>query len=334
MTDRSQWRAGHVEQALEPELEIVDTHHHLWDVPPFDFLEPYGIEAALRDKTGSGHNVTATVLVDSHSNYHAGGPDHLRPVGETQFADHAADEANRRGGRAAGLCAAIVAHADLTMGAKAGEVLDAHLAASARLRGIRHNMVRDPDVPGAVAPPGAMLSPAYLDGVAEVGRRGLSFDTFFYQDQAEEVIGIADRFPDIAVIINHLASPKGIGRYATDREAGFAVWRQGLARLAERPNTVMKLSGLNMAYTGLSAVDDPEPPSSALLARRHARHMLTAIDLFGPSRCMFASNFPVDMLNVSYVALWNGFKLMTTGFTPAERAALFSGTARRVYRIA
>lgn len=335
MIDRSAWRARHVEAALEPELAIIDTHHHLWAVPPNEWLEPYTPAEMLVDRTECGHNVVATVMVDSHSNYRTDGPEWMRPVGETELNEHYANAANQQGGQAAGICTGIVSHVDMTLGAKkAGEALDGHMAASPRFCGIRHMTANDPDVPHiATAPPGTMLSPAFLDGFGELGKRGLSFDSFFYQGQMAEVIELADRFPDTMIVIDHLASPMGIGRYVHDPEGAFAEWRAGIASLAERPNTVMKLSGLNMMYTGMSAQDDPEPPGSALIVERQQRHVLTAIDIYGPSRCMFASNFPVEMLNISYGVLWNGFKLMTRGFSETERADLFSQTGKRVYRL-
>ena len=335
MIDRKAWRALHVEEAIEPELEIVDTHHHLWDTPPNEWLEPYGAAAAIADKAGTGHLVTHTVMVDSHSNQLPDGPEHLRTVGETMVCEKVANEANAQGGRAAGLCAAIVSHVDLTLGsALAGEALDAHMAASPRFCGIRHMTANDPDVPHiATAPPGTMLSAPFLDGFGELRKRGLSFDSFFYQGQMDEVVQLADRFPDTVIVLDHLASPMGIGRYANDPEGAFAEWRAGIARLAERPNTVMKLSGLNMMYTGMSADGEAEPPSSALIVERQKRHVLTAIELYGPKRCMFASNFPVEMLNISYSVLWNGFKLMTRDFSADERADLFSETGKRVYKI-
>jgi L-fuconolactonase len=330
-----EWRDQLIEAALEPDLPIIDAHHHMWEVASIQGLEPYGIEALLADTTGTGHKIIATVYVDAHSGYRNTGPDALRPVGETAVAHAYAEEGLRRGGRSAGICSAIVPFADLLLGAAVGEVLDAHRAESPRFRGIRFITAFDPDLPpiyGATQP-GLMGTAAFRAGFAELGRRGLSFDSWLFHPQLFELADLARAFPDSTIILDHLGGPIGIKRYVNRRAEGFAEWRKSLADVATCPNVVLKMGSLNMYYTGLGAFGLPRPRSSEETARVQREHILTAIDLFGPHRCMFESNFPVDMMSISYGILWNTFKRVTADFTKVEREQMFAGTAARVYGI-
>jgi predicted TIM-barrel fold metal-dependent hydrolase len=329
-----QWREQVVETALEPELPIVDAHHHIWNASPAPGYEAYGAEDILADKIGAGHNVVATVYVDSHANYRPDGPEHLRTVGETEFAEGLAEDALRRGGKAAGLCAAIVPHANLLLGAAVGEVLDAHLAASPRMRGIRHMTAFDTELPPiyGAQEPGILMAPAFRAGFAQLGPRGLSFDAWVFHSQLAEFVDIARAFPDTRIILDHLGGPIGVGRYA-NRADGFDAWKRSIAQAALCANVVLKIGSLNMSYTGVDATGADRPMTSHEMAARWRDHIRTAIDLFGPRRCMFESNFPVDMVSTSYVLLWNGFKRVSGDLSPAERADLFAGVARRTYRL-
>ena len=128
------WVAKVTEAALEPELPIVDPHHHLWQRPGNDYL----FHDLLAD-TRTGHNIVATVFVDCHSMYRKDGPAELRCVGETEFANGVA--AMSASGLYGNLCAcaAIVSHVDLRLGARAGAVFDAQIAAgNGRFVGIRY----------------------------------------------------------------------------------------------------------------------------------------------------------------------------------------------------
>jgi L-fuconolactonase len=103
--------------------------------------------------------------------------------------------------------------------------------------------------------------------------------------------------------------------------------------LATCPNVAMKLGGIGMVVFGLGFEEKPEPPSSEELAGAWEGPITYAIEQFGADRCMFESNFPVDKMSCSYVTLWNAFKRIASGASPHEKAALFSGTASRVYRL-
>ena len=333
--NRKQWRDQVIESALEPDLPIVDAHHHVWAIEPAPPFLPYDAELFLADKSGEDHNVIATVYVDSRSAYRSEGPKALRVIGETEFANQIAETAEQRGGRSAGACAGIVAHADLTLGVAVGEVLDAHIAASRRFCGIRHITAFEPGLPptfGAMEMD-IMMQPIFREGFAELVQRDLSFDAWLLQPQLPELIDLAQAFPEASIVVDHVGGPIAIRRYAGRQAEAFANWKRDMTELARFPRVVVKLGGMNMHSTGLDATEKERPPSSEQAAALHRDHILTAIDLFGPERCMFESNFPVDMNAISYVVLWNSFKRISEGFTPAERAQLFSATAQRVYRL-
>lgn len=335
MMTRKQWRDQVIEEALEPDLPIIDAHHHIWLTPPLEPWEAYRADAVMADMEGCGHNIVATVYTDSHAHYRPSGPESMRVVGETEYADSVADAAQARGGAVAGLCAAIVTHADLLLGASVGDVLDAHIAASERFRGIRYMTAIDPDLPpiyGATESE-IMNRPIFREGFAQLVKRGLSLDTWMFQPQLPEVIELARAFPDANIILDHGGGPLGIGRFAGRRTEAFAQWKRDMAVLSECSNVSVKLGALNMTQTGMDATDEPQPRSSEDTALNQRDHILTAIDLFGPNRCMFESNFPVDMHAISYTLLWNTFKRVTADLSIHDRRALFAGTAARVYRM-
>jgi predicted TIM-barrel fold metal-dependent hydrolase len=257
-------------------------------------------------------------------------------VGETEFVDRVAREADARGGPGAGICAAIVANADMMLGAEVEEVLVAHRQASPdRLRGIRHLIAHDRDFPGILeSEAGTLGHPKFQAAFGRLARHGLSFDVWLMHPQLPELAQLVARFPDTTVILDHVGSPMGVGRYAGRVSEGFDEWRNGMRLVAQHPNVVLKLGGLNMANTGLGApIAADRPWSSEEMARRQERYVHTAIDLFGISRCMFESNFPVDRMSTGYTVVWNSLKRMSARYSAAERAELFFGTAQRAYRL-
>jgi len=329
------------EEALDPDLPIVDPHHHLWDHPGHRYLlEDLLADMRIgRDGARTGHNILKTVFVECMAMYRADGPEALRPVGETEFVNGIAAQS------ASGLygpiraCAGIVSYADLTLGGAVREVLEAHLAAApARFRGIRHaaGFDQDPDVRNSHTnpPEGLMAREDFREGFAELGRMGLSFDAWFYHHQIPQLTDLARAFPDTTIILDHFGGPLGIGPYAGKRDEIFAQWKADIAELAACPNVHAKIGGLFMAVNGFDWHKRERPPSSEELAEAGRAYFLHAIESFGPERCMFESNFPVDKLSCSYQVLWNAFKRIAAGVSEAEKAALFHDTAVRVYRLA
>ncbi|MGE4430324.1 MAG: amidohydrolase [Sphingobium sp.] len=331
---RKAWRNKVIEAAIEPDLPIIDAHHHVWEAEPFPPFDPYDHNGLFADKAEAGHRILATVYVDSHTSYRVDGPEALRVVGETDYAERVAAKAMARGGLVAGACAAIAPAADLMLGAAVAEVLDAHAAATPRFRGIRHMTAHDPDVPASLANPAAMMmQPAFREGFAELVRRDLSFDAWLLQPQLPEVIDLARAFPEGRIILDHLGGPLMIGRFAADPEASFADWKARMTELAACPNVRVKLGGLNMGMAGVDALGRDVPFTSEEMAAAQRGYILTAIDLFGPERCMFESNVPVDTHGASYAVIWNAFKRMSMDFTARERTLLFMDTAMDSYRI-
>ena len=334
--NRDAWRDQVVESAIEPELPIIDAHHHLWPEPPVPHMEAYGVERLTADKIGSGHNIIATIFAEAWTRYRKDGPASLKPVGETEFVDRVGREANHQGGRVAGLCAGIVAHADLMLGDAVEEVLVAHQEASPeRFRGIRHLIAHDRDYPGALpSRPGIMSDPNFRAGFARLAPHGLSFDVWLMHPQLGELAELASAFPNTTIVLDHVGSPMGTGRYADGGTNRFEEWRKGMALVAANPNVVVKLGGLNMEFTALGAPVDAERPwTSERTATTQRQYILTAIELFGPSRCMFESNFPVDRMSIGYTVLWNSLKRTVADFSAAEKSQLFVGTAQRIYRL-
>ena len=320
------------EEILEPQLPIVDPHHHLWDHAQSRYL----LDELLAD-TGSGHHVTATVFVECMSMYRADGPDAMKPVGETEFVNGvAAMSASGRYG-ATRVAAAIVGFADLTLGERVGAVLDAHLAASPRFRGIRHAAgwdASDEVRNSHTKPPrGLFLESGFRRGFAELGRRGLSFEAWLYHPQLADLVGLAKAFPETTIVLDHFGGPLGIGPYAGKRAEIFQSWKSAIRSVADCPNVVAKLGGLVMPLNGFGLHKRAAPVTSSELADLTREWYLHTIDVFGPARCMFESNFPVDKVSCSYRVLWNSFKRIAAAFSPAEKAAMFSGTATRVYRL-
>ena len=341
MMDRS-WLARTTEEAIEPELEIVDAHHHLWDTEV-----GYGIDrpgapdhgwyelADLRDDTGAGHNVVETVFIDCGANYRPDGPSHLRPVGESAYVRGRADESDRTPGAR---IAAIVSHADLTLGEGVREVLEAHLDASGgRFRGIRHSGARvdDPAVPvSRVQPPAGLYGREdFRRGAATLAAMGLSFEAWQYHPQLGEVADLALAVPELTIVVNHVGGPLGVGRYEGRRGEVLDQLRAGLAPLVDRSNVVVKLGGIGMSRFGTDWLPDGRPPTSDEVVAAWGDTLRWIIDAFGPSRCLFESNYPVDGETTGYTVLWNAFKKVSAPYGPAERAQLLAGTARRVYRL-
>lgn len=329
------WLAGQApEDILDPELPIVDPHHHLWDRPQHRYL----LDELLAD-TGSGHRVQATVFVDCMAFYRQGGPVELRPLGETEFANGVAAMAASGVYGSTQACAGIVSFADLTQGAAAGDVLQAQIAAgNGRFRGIRHaggwdasDEVRNSHTN---PPQGLYGMAAFREGFAQLAPLGLSFEAWQYHPQLPEVIALARAFPQTSIILNHCGGPLGIGPYAGKSDQTHAVWLKHMRELASCPHVTVKLGGLGMRVGVFDFHLRSTPPTSQEIAQAWAPWIEPCIEAFGAQRCMFESNFPVDKITSSYAVLWNAFKRMAQGASADERTALFSGTAQRVYRLA
>lgn len=328
---RIDWLSLRREEILDPDLPIIDPHHHLWDRGGHRYLIP-----ELTADTSSGHAVTATVYMECLFGYREDGPEAMRPVGETEsianmFRDGAGMNNPTR------LCAGIIGRADLALGDAVRPVLEAHIAAGqGRFRGIRYATAWDSDtkIHSAYGTAADMLGlPAVRRGVAALAPLGLSFDAWIYFHQLSELARLAAQSENVTIILNHCGGPIGIGRHEGHRAEVFDHWRAAMADLARLPNVFVKLGGLGMAVAGFGWHKLPAPPSSSDLAAAWRPYIETCIEMFGVGRCMFESNFPVDNVACSYTTLWNSYKILTKGASSEERAALFAETARQVYRL-
>ena len=331
--DNSAWLAQHREEVLDPGLPICDPHHHLWDFEAHRYLLP----DLLADLQG-GHQVRSSVFLECTAMYRAEGPEEWRSLGETEFVNGAAAmSASGRYG-AVRVCSGIVGYADLGLGARVEEILRAHVAAGGgRFRGIRHIVAHDPS--GAIRVshtnpgPGRMQDSRFREGLARLAPLGLSFDAWLYHPQIPELTALARAFPGQPIVLNHAGGPVGIGPYAGRRDEVFAQWRPAIRELATCPNVHVKLGGLGMKIIGFEFHKRPRPPGSEELARLWRPYIETCIEAFGPDRCMFESNFPVDKVCCSYVVIWNAFKRLASGASAADKAALFHDTAAGFYKL-
>ena len=330
---RDAWLARRTEPALEPDLPIIDPHHHLWDRPDWRYL----LDDLLAD-TNQGHTIVGTVFVQCRAMHRASGPEAFKPVGETEFVNGVAAMSASGGYGKTEVCAGIVGHVDLRVGSQAGEVLDAHIrAGGGRFRGIRHISAWDPDpviMNPAYQPAEDMLaSHDFRSGFQELGKRGLTFDAWLYHPQIHWLTGLARAFPETRIVLDHVGGPLGIRGYAGKRDEVFADWKAKMTELATCPNVYVKLGGLGMRINGFDFELAEEPPSSDTLAAAWKPWIDTTIGLFGAKRCMFESNFPVDKGSYSYGVFWNACKKLAAGASAAEKEALFSGTAAKFYKL-
>jgi predicted TIM-barrel fold metal-dependent hydrolase len=291
---------------------VVDAHQHFWDPtrnyhpwlcdePPIAFR--YGDYRALRRPYLPTHyRADAAPFEVSHSVYIETEWDPRDPAGEMRYvgllrAEH-------------GLPSVAVAQAWLDR-ADAPAVLERH-AALPFVRAVRHKP-RANRAPG-VAEPGGMSDAAWRAGFARLAPLGLHFELQTPWWHLHEAARLAADFDGTAIVLNHTGLP------ADRSAAGLAAWRRAMAGLAPCPNVAVKISGIGV-------------PGQPWTAAANRDIVLTTIELFGPRRCMFASNFPVDGLCGSFAEIFGGFDAITRGFSETERSALFRDNALRIYRI-
>lgn len=324
------WLRLRQEEAIDPLIPVIDPHHHLWDRGGHRYLG----DEFLADAAG-GHHVSATVYVECLSNYREDGPEPLRCVGETEFVARQEGGSGSAGGTS--LCAGIVARADLALGAQVDEVLHAHAqAAQGRLRGIRYASAWDasPAIHASYPTrPGMLRELSVQEGAKCLARRNLSLDAWLYFHQLGDVAALARTCPDLMIVLDHCGGLIGLGPYAEQRESVLNQWRESMRSLSSFDNIVVKFGGLAMPLAGFGWHRWATPPSSADLALAWQPYFDVCIELFGPQRCMFESNFPVDRSGCGYTVLWNAFKLLAAPLSSDERIALLCATAQRVYRL-
>jgi predicted TIM-barrel fold metal-dependent hydrolase len=342
------------EPIIEPELPIVDAHHHLHYLPPsaiagmqksetlfataqapyFAAHARYLLEEFLAD-AGTGHNIRGSVFAESHAMYRTTGPEHMRPLGEIEFATGVAAMAESEAFGDVRVNAAIVGFADLKIGAPIEELLVAQIqAGGGRFRGVRVTTVHDPDsrILGG-GTPGVLLDPTFREGMTVLHGLGLLFESTIFEPQLPDLVDLVAAFPDTPIVLTHAGMPLGIGAYAGRRGERFPIWREGIRTLAAFENVAIKIGGLGMPLGGFPSFGRTPQAGSEEVAADWRPYVETCVEEFGADRCMFESNFPEDSGTCSYPVLWNAFKRIVAEASYDEKTALFSGTASRVYNI-
>lgn len=332
---RHDWLAKIEEEILEPELEIIDPHHHLWDFPEY----PYLLENILAD-TGSGHTITQTVFLECNACFRADGPDNEKPIGEVEFVNGIAAMSASGAYGETRVASGIVGLAELRSGARVQHLLEQQIAAGGgRFKGIRYVASWDDKEPGihnGHTNPSQHLyrdDTSFREGFAVLGKLGLTFDAWLYHPGLSDLIDLAHSFPDQPIVLDHCGGPLGLGWYADKREEVFTSWSQNIRELAKCENVMIKLGGLGMRVNGFDFHQREMPPGSEQLAAAWKPYIETCIEAFGPSRSMFESNFPVDKISGSYAVYWNAFKRLAAGASEDEKGQLFRETARQFYSL-
>lgn len=328
------------EAPLEPDLPIVDPHLHNWHVlpAPGSLMQPHRFlfDEMQEMVAASGHNVTHTVFVECHAMHRADGPEELRPVGETEFANGIAAMCASGNYGPLRACHRIVSTANLLLGAAVKPVIEAHASVGGeRFRGIRMSTAWSSEglfgFPPDPSLQGLMMSPAYREGARVLADMGYSLDMWCLHTQLEELMDLADALPDLTLVLDHIGTPETQGRWQGREAEAREQWSGLIREVAKRPNVNIKLGGLGMSMSNPIGTESRNAPSE-VLAEEWRPYMETCIEAFGAERCMFESNFPPDRDGGTYGATWNAFKRIARGCSAQEKAALFSGTAARVYR--
>src|ERR1700746_158145 len=323
---KPEWLGRLTEDRRDPKPPTLHPPHPLWAHPGSRYL----LDELLAD-VNSGHNIIATVFIQCGSGYRTGGPEEMRPIGESEFVRALAEESDRRGGKTK-ICAGTCSFADLRL-PNVDAVLEGQIAAAGgRVRGIRQIAAHDPAIIGAssyVPPPGLMDDPYFRRGLKRLPAHNLTFEAWIYHPQIKTLTDVARECSDVRIVLNHFGGPLGVGPYKRDEV--FPGWRADIKALSTCPNVYLKLGGLAMIVNAFDFHLGPLPPSSNVMGDAWRPYVETCIENFGAHRCMFESNFPVDKGACSYPVLFNAFKRLASGASASEKADLFAGTASRFY---
>ena len=294
---------------------IVDAHHHLWNLNKirYPWLMERGVRRFFGDPTAIQQDYLVGDFLDDVGDLPVTSSVHIQvgaaaadSVAETRWLQSAA----RR--TPLGIPNAIVAFCDLA-DENSGKILDVQTE-SGNLRGIRQIVGRSPEEDSASGTGLLLDNPVWLENLARLPARQLSFDLQLIPAQLPAVTEVLAGIPDLQVALCHCGSPHD------QSGEGLAFWRKELARLAKLPNVYCKLSGFCMFEQDWNA-------------ERVKRTALTAIDIFGVHRCMFGSNFPIEKLYVSYQELYACYLGIVDRFSTSEKHALMAGNAERFYRL-
>ena len=265
--------------------------------------------------------------------YRAEGPAEFRSIGETEFVrGQAAMSASGEFGPARA-CAAMFGNVDLTLGRAVRGLIEQHQHASGGcFRGVRlsSGWHEDERVGNVAANRSLLLHPQVIDAIGVLNEEGLTLDCWLYHTQIHEVAAVADRYPDLTIVLNHVGSPILGGPYRGKADDVFSEWHEQMSSLSQRDNVLVKLGALPIRMPSFEG-DRSMPPSSIEVAEAWRPWLHSSIELFGAKRCMFESNFPVQKRWCSYQVCWNAFKRIAESASADEKGELFAGTAARAY---
>lgn len=329
------------EPALEPGRPIIDPHLHLWEILPVPDLpqqpQCFLLPELLATVAASGHAITHSIFVECHQMYRQDGPEELRSLGETEFANGVAAMSASGSYGPARISHRIVGSVDLRLGDRVRAVLDAHVAAAGeRFAGIRMNTAfSEAGLFGYPCDPGLrhiLRDPALQAGARVLAEMGLVLDVWCLQGQLDDLATLADAVPGLTIVLDHCGTPETHGPWHGREAEGFVDWAAKIAKLAQRPNVKVKLGGLGMDITGPIA-NATGLATGKELAALWRPVIETCIEAFSPARAMFESNFPPDKAAGTYGATWNAFKIITADASEADKDRLFRTTAAQTYRI-
>jgi len=323
------------EPVLDPDLRIVDAHYHVWPDTFSSITDHYGLASPslLADTMErSGHNIVRGVHVTTAAEYDPDLPPALRPVAETRYLESEIAKLGRRGEH---LISAMMGSASLQSGDAIQPLLDAHQAASPRFRGIRDDVAWDENPAVAhKSRPALLATPEALAAARHLADRDLSLEVWVYYSQLDDVVALAKAVPHLKMVLNHLGTPILDPNVVDNAAEVLSAWKASLRRLAEFETVTVKAGGLLMpSVVGRMWADRQPAATSEELAAWQRPVFETAIDAFSPSRTMFESNYPIDMVSGSYRTIWNSFKRIAAPYSPDEKADMFANTACRVYGI-
>ncbi len=353
---------------MKPDFPLIDPHVHQWDpyttprlVSPLvklfgrwpwllHWIARVAFPRAAREFVGQityvadrylpaqyaaeAKQVHVEQIVHVQAGWHDADP--LAPVGETRWLESLPFESAGFG------LGAIVAEASPEAPTFAA-LLDAHREASSRVAGIRAMAAwhPDPGVHGFHDRPERYRSAAFLEGFAALASRNMTFDAWCYSGQLEDLAVLLSEYPESPVVLDHCGTPAGAfgpvgrftGRSAGERAAILGGWQEQMARLAAFPNLQVKLSGLLMPVLGHGYAARALPPGPEEIEALIEPVLAPVLDAFGPARCMWSSNFPMDRVSAPLDTIITAYAAVCERHAPGQLPALFRDNAARFYGI-
>ena len=237
---------------------------------------------------------------------------------------------------------AIIGQAHLEDRKMLPKVLEGHQAASQAFRGIRDMIASHPSkgVMDHNHRGNAWKTDAFKEGLALLGEKDLSYDAYLYAHQLKDFIQLAKEVPHTRMVLDHLGCPVGlagehggVGKTAAERKQIQETWYEDLATLAQLPHVHVKLSGLLMPVLGFNFHLKEQKVTSAEVVEAIGPHIEFGLKTFGVEKCMFASNFPMDKVSVSFETLYDAYFQLVSGYSESDQQKLFGDNAKVFYRV-